>query len=130
MNNLPKEIINYIKEYIRYDVMHIVCKRSNEIKIAKLISQTPSAHAIYIMICRFLWRWRIDLSDINIFRYPRRLNFGDDSKAYFVKKLRESYFIEESLFFHKKWHGPNIPYPKWSLYYDQQKKEGIYYGSC
>ncbi len=127
MNNLPKEIINYIKEYIRYDVMHIVCKRSNEIKIAKLISQTPSAHAMYIMICRFLWRWRIDLSDVNKFRYPRRLNFGDD---YFVKKLRESYFIEESLFFHKKWHGPIIPYPKWSLYYDQQKKEGIYYGSC
>ena len=30
MNNLPKEIINYIKEYIRYDVMHKVCKRSNE----------------------------------------------------------------------------------------------------
>ena len=28
MNNLPNEILNHIKSYIRYDVMHKLCKET------------------------------------------------------------------------------------------------------
>ena len=30
MNNLPYEILNHIKPYIRYDIMHKLCIESNE----------------------------------------------------------------------------------------------------
>ena len=122
---LPNDILNHIKSYIRYNVMHKLCKESNEIKKANKYIQTPSCHAIHIQIMRWYWRWNIEISN-------KDLNAKPISTLHPDKKfgtLRESSFIEESLKFHKLWTGPPIPNTKW---FDGNKiiTNGIYYGSC
>ena len=101
--NLPNEIKELIKQYFNYMIMSNVTKKSNELQIAYNCTQTPSAHAIHIMIARF-----------NV-RYLPNSRFKTSTN-----------FINDSLKFHRLWTGPSVEFPCWYCNLTQKINSGIY----
>lgn len=100
---LPDEIKNLIKQYFRYTIMINLTKKSNELQIAYHHTQTPSAHAMHIMIERFNFRYLPD----SLFKTSTN-------------------FIKDSLKFHKLWTGPSIYFPSWYRILHQKENSGVY----
>ena len=101
--NFPKEIIDIIKQYFNYIIMKNLTRKSNELKIAYTRTQTPSAHAIHLMIERFN------------FRYLPNSRFKTTTN-----------FINDTLKFHKLWTGPSVEFPIWYKILHQKEKSGIF----
>ena len=125
MMNIPNEILNYIKTFIPFNIMKFLQRESNELKVAKQLSPTPSSHCIDLMISRFLWRWVFDIS----YDQLNNLNCLDIPDYKFNLISRETCFINDSLKFHKLWTGPNIKFKNWISEKNKRETGGIYIGS-
>jgi hypothetical protein len=125
ITSLPKELVDIIFEYIPFCIMHTVCKRSNEHRIALKNAPNQSTWSIHIAIQRFHWRWITSLShkQLSTRSYPLLCD-----KKTATGNTRESEFISDTLKFHSKWTGPPIPYEGYE-YGDAHITNEIFHGS-
>ena len=124
-DSIPIELVNIIRDYLPYTVLHQVCRTSNEHKLTLKKTPTGSAHSIHISIQRFHWRW---VSYINHRLLQRRSVPLERDKLTYCNYTRESKFVSYTLRFHDKWTGPPIPFDSFTIS-NKRVPSGYYIGS-
>ena len=119
---LPTELLPLIVSYFPYSVMRILCRTSNEMRVANCSSPTGSAHAIHLTVSRFQWRWITHSYPISSRCHP----LGCDLTTP-LGSTREQIFVLNTLRFHRLWTGPPIPYSNYT-YNGCKYQAGVYYG--
>ena len=109
---LPLELSALVCDYLRYPVTRVLCRTSNEMRRARHRAPTISAHAVHLAIQRFHWRWVVDPARRTLSARSVPLDSGATPYAPWTR-LREAHFVWDTLRFHRKWTGPDVPYEEY-----------------